>query len=144
MAMVQTGYAGFDKGNSVTEILKCSVGKLSMLSTQEYISKPTLLRLNYLQADFLQKYKISISFFPIWILPSSNFTFSCEMGEMAIREWWHIEKWNSKGCKHAARCTAGELVFLQFVPSSMQMERKHSFLYMYCHSTGMTIKGNHM
>lgn len=81
MAMVQTAYAGFDKGNSVTEILKCSVGKLSILSTQEYTSKPTLLGLNYLKADFLRKDEISISFF----LPSSNFTFSCKMGEMAIR-----------------------------------------------------------
>lgn len=50
MAVVQTGYAGFDKGNSVTEIPKCSVGKLS---PQEYTSKPTLHRLNYHKADFL-------------------------------------------------------------------------------------------
>lgn len=50
MAMMQTGYAGFDKGNSVTEILKCSVGKLS---PQGYTSKPTLHRLNYHKADFL-------------------------------------------------------------------------------------------
>lgn len=57
MAMVQTGYAGFDKGNSVTEILKCSVGELS---TQEYTSKPTLLRLNCLQADFSENTKSAL------------------------------------------------------------------------------------
>lgn len=53
MAMMPTGYVGFDKDNSVTDILKCSVDKLSMLGTQEYTSKSTVLRLSYLQADFL-------------------------------------------------------------------------------------------
>lgn len=46
MATVQTGYVDFDKGNSVTEILKCSVGKLSVLSTQEHTSKP-IVRKNF-------------------------------------------------------------------------------------------------
>ena len=53
MTTIQTGYVGFDKDNSVTEILKCSVGKLSVLGTQKYTSKSTVLRLNYLLADFL-------------------------------------------------------------------------------------------
>lgn len=53
MATMQTGYVGFDKDNSVTDILKHSVGKLSVLGTQEYTSKSTVLRFNYLLADFL-------------------------------------------------------------------------------------------
>lgn len=53
MATMQTGYVGFDKDNSVTEILKRSVGQLGVLGTWEYRSKPTVLRLSYLQADIL-------------------------------------------------------------------------------------------
>lgn len=61
MVTMQTGYVGFDKDNSVTEILKCSVGKLSVLGTQEYTSKSTVLRLNYLPAlTFCEKAKSAL------------------------------------------------------------------------------------
>lgn len=120
--MMQNGYVDFDKDNLVTEILKCSVGKLRVLGTRSTPANQQYLRLNYLQAvSFSENAKSA--------LVSFLFRFSHHQILFLVAKWdrWQAEDDDTfkteperKQYKHNARCIAGELSFLQFVPSVMQ------------------------